>query len=113
MPTAGDLVAAWCSGYTQVRHIQPHPNVVRRVAGVAKNIGKDCTEIDHWRQAWRAAHAAGKQGRWDITCLLIDEQPRSLYPVQQSPGAILRESLARQDRPLPSTAELRQRAIGS
>lgn len=87
-PTPNDLTKAWCHGYSQMRAgRQPHPNVVKRVGRIAKNIGQDCETLEDWRQAWRAALVAGKQGRWDITALLIDEQPKSLYPVKGAVSA--------------------------
>lgn len=83
LPTANDLTRAWCEGYSRSREGRtPHPNVVKRVGRVAKNIAGDCTSIDDWRDAWRASFAAGKRGLWDITAALIDENPRGLHAVK-------------------------------
>lgn len=66
-PKAGDLVAAWCQGWTASHDgEQPHPSVVRRVAGICRNVAKDCDDIDAWRDAWRAAVTAGGRGRFDV-----------------------------------------------
>jgi hypothetical protein len=81
-PVPNDLTRAWCNGYSSAREGRlPHPNIVKRVGRVAKNIGADCVTLDDWRAAWRAAYVAGRTGRWDITACLIDEQPRSLHRV--------------------------------
>ncbi len=69
-PTAGDLVAAWCSGYKAVKQVDPDPSVVRRVAGICRSIARDRTDLDSWREAWRAALAAGRMGRFDVVAVL-------------------------------------------
>jgi hypothetical protein len=69
-PSAGALVAAWCGGWTETRGEQPHPSLVRRVAGICRNVAKDCGDVDDWRAAWRAARSAGRDGRWDIVTQL-------------------------------------------
>lgn len=87
-PTAGDLVAAWCSGYSNARQGRtPHTALVRRVAGVSRNIARDCTTLDEWRTAWRACLAAGRAGRFDVVPFLADEQPRSLVQVKGTMSA--------------------------
>lgn len=70
-PNAGELVAAWCSGWSDAHGgAQPHGSVVRRVAGVCKNVAKDCADIEEWRAAWRAAAEAGRAGRYDVVAHL-------------------------------------------
>lgn len=97
LPTANDLTQAWCAGYSRERGRQPHPNVVKRVGRVAKNVATDCSTIDDWRDAWRASFAAGKRGLWDITTALIDENPRGLHAVKPTAEAAV---LARMQRPM-------------
>lgn len=80
LPSAGLLVAAWVDGWSQAHNgAQPHPSVVKRVAGVARNVAKECTNVDQWRDAWRASLAAGRQGRYDVVAHLA-------APVQQTRG---------------------------
>jgi hypothetical protein len=98
-PTAQHLVAAWVDGYRERRQTDPHPNTIRRVAGQAKSLAKDCKKVEDWRRAWQACLAAGRAGRIDPGPFLIDDQPRSLY-VKRSPGEILRESVAQSRRAL-------------
>lgn len=82
-PTAGDLVAAWCAGYSKARADRPpHTALVRRVAGICRSVSRDCETIEDWRTAWRACLAAGRAGRFDIVPFLADEQPRSLVQVK-------------------------------
>jgi len=71
LPTAGDLVKAWCAAYTHEHGSQPHPGLVRRVAGSCKTLGKDCETVEHWRDAWLAAAAAGREGRFDVVPYLV------------------------------------------
>ena len=71
LPTSGDLVKAWCTAYTEQHGQQPHPGVVRRVAGSCRTLGKDCETIEHWRDAWLAAAAAGREGRFDVVPYLV------------------------------------------
>jgi hypothetical protein len=66
-PTAADLVAAWCTGWSGTHDgDQPDPSVLRRVRGICRNVARDRTDLDSWRAAWRAARAAGRKGRYDI-----------------------------------------------
>lgn len=83
-PTAQHLIAAWVDGYREVRETEPHPRLMRMVAGQAKALAKDCETIEHWRVAWRACLAAGRAGTVSPAPFLADEQPRSVYAV---PGA--------------------------
>lgn len=79
-PSAGQLVAAWCRGWSEANGgQQPHAAVVRRVAGVCRNIGKDCAVIEDWSAAWRASLMAGRAGRYDVVGYLA-------APVQQTRG---------------------------
>lgn len=79
-PKAGDLVAAWCSSWSETHNgSQPDATVVRRVAGICKAIAKDRTDLDSWRAAWFAAKAAGRKGRFDIVSELCE-------PVVQTSG---------------------------
>ena len=97
-PTAQHLVAAWVDGYREARRgADPHPTLVRRVAGQCAAIAKDCRNVDHWRTAWRAALAAGRAGKVGIAAFLADEQPRPMY-VKQSPGDMARQVLRSRDR---------------
>jgi hypothetical protein len=91
-PTAQHLVAAWVDGYRERRHVDPHPNTIRRVAGQAKSLAKDCSKVEDWRRAWQACLAAGRAGRIDPGPFLIDEQPRSLYRVK-APSLSIEESV--------------------
>lgn len=93
LPTANDLTRAWCAGYSETRHRQPHPNVVKRVGRVAKNIARDCVNLDDWRQAWQAAYVAGRRGVWDVTALLIDEHPPSLHQAKPSARSVIEADL--------------------
>lgn len=87
-PTAGDLVAAWCAGYSKARADKPpHTALVRRVAGICRSVAKDCDTIEDWRTAWRACLAAGRAGRFDVVPFLADEQPRSLVQVKGTQSA--------------------------
>lgn len=77
-PCAGDLVAAWCQGWSASHGgRQPDASLVRRVAGICKGIAKDRTDVDSWRTAWRAAQKAGGKGRWDIVSELAEPAPAS------------------------------------
>lgn len=75
-PTAGDLVTAWCEGWSASHAgAAPDPSVVRRVAGICRNVAKDRTDMDSWRAAWRAAIAAGRAGKYDIVSVLAAPAP--------------------------------------
>lgn len=74
-PNAGELVAAWCRSWTATHGgEQPHGSVVRRVAGVCRNVAKDCRDLEEWRAAWRAARDAGLEGRYDVVAYLASPQ---------------------------------------
>src|SRR5262245_36082701 len=70
-PNVGDLVAAWCEGWSSTHGgEQPHPSLVKRVAGCCKNASKACASVDDWRDLWRAARKAGGSGRFDVVAEL-------------------------------------------
>lgn len=70
-PTAGDLVAAWCEGWSSTHDgNQPDPSVLRRVRGICRNVARDRTDLESWRAAWRAARSAGVKGRYDVVAEL-------------------------------------------
>jgi hypothetical protein len=85
-PTAGDLVAAWCAAYTEERGAQPHPTVVRRVAGSCRAIGKDCETLEQWRIAWIAAAQAGHHGQFDVVPYLVPAQTTRTAQTQRRNG---------------------------
>jgi hypothetical protein len=106
-PTAQHLVAAWVDGYREAREGRdPHPTLVRRVAGQCRAIAKDCKTVEHWRTAWRGALAAGRAGKIGIALFLADEQPRPMY-VKQGPGEQVR-SLAERRAALKPNLEIEQ-----
>ena len=75
-PTAATLVAAWIDGWTETRDGQkPDPAVVKRVAGQCAQVAKTRTTAESWRDAWRAAKAAGRRGKVDVVGVLADYRP--------------------------------------
>lgn len=75
-PSAGELVRAWCSAWSANHQgDQPHGSVVRRVAGICRNVAKDCDGIEEWRAAWYAARDAGAAGQYDVVRFLAAPAP--------------------------------------
>lgn len=75
-PNAGDLVAAWVDGWSASHGGRaPHDAVVRRVAGICRELGKQCESLESWRDAWHAASAAGARGRYDVIDVLAETTP--------------------------------------
>ena len=77
-PNAGELVRAWCRGWSERNEgAQPHPSVVKRVAGVCRNVARDCETLEQWQDAWRAALTAGRCGRYDVIAHLAAPTPQT------------------------------------
>lgn len=76
-PSAGDLVAAWCDGWSDTRGRAPDASVVRRVSGACSQVAKTRTDIESWQTAWHAARDAGRVGRYDLVGHLADFRPPS------------------------------------
>jgi len=77
---AGTLVKAWCDGWaTTHAGRQPHTAVLRKVSGICRNLARDCLTVDSWREAWRAAYATGREGRYDIVGHLAEPAAPSAH----------------------------------
>lgn len=96
-PNAGDLVRAWCRAYEDAHGIQPHPSVVRRVAGVCRNVGRDCETVEHWRAAWFAARQAGQGARYDLMPFLAAPSGHPSAGRSRNAAADLLERLEQRD----------------
>lgn len=73
--TAQTLVARWVDGYRDHNDGQdPHPALIRRVAGQSKNLAKTCATDADWGAAWRASYDAGRAGAWDAVRFLPKPQ---------------------------------------
>ena len=71
LPTPRDLVADWVDGYRETHTgTDPHPNIIKRVAGQCSTLGKSCTTMEEWRDAWRASIEAGRKNIHDPTKVL-------------------------------------------
>ena len=89
--TGGLLVAAWCDGWTKANDgKKPPPASVKRIAGACKQIATatPVTNIDAWRDAWQAAHDAGKKERLDVVGQLTDNGKNNRRP-ERSAAAFL------------------------
>jgi hypothetical protein len=105
-PTAGDLVAAWCAAYTGERGAQPHPTVVRRVAGSCRAIGKDCETLEQWRVGWLAAVHAGRDGKFDVVPYLVPAQRSREQHRRNGVAALLEQTAEAQDAFASATRDL-------
>jgi hypothetical protein len=95
--TAGLLVQAWVAAYRESQGREPHPYDVKRAAGTCRNVAKTCTDVEHWRDAWRAARTAGRRAKFDISAFLVSDEPAPLYvvPRPKAPIDLLAEELAK------------------
>lgn len=71
--TAQTLVARWCDGYRDRNAGEDAPKpFMRRVAGQARTLAKDCgDDHDSWVAAYNAAYTAGGAGHADMTRYLV------------------------------------------
>lgn len=63
---AGGLVARWVDGYVAGFDTQPHPTLIKKAAGRATALAKDCRTQQHFTQALQMAYDAGYQGLFDL-----------------------------------------------
>jgi len=105
MPTARDLVKAWCDGWADARGKSPDDSVVRRVAGSCGQIAKTRSDLESWRTAWQAAKDAGRQGRYDVVAHLADYQPPKRLDSRTNLGAIRTQQAKEQVHKLQSAME--------
>ena len=70
--TAQTLVARWCDGFRASNAGADAPGpIMKRVAGQAKTLAKNCETDADWSAAWRAAYAAGEHGRPDPVPFMV------------------------------------------
>lgn len=63
---ANECRKAWLTGFVAAFGHDPHPDTTSRVFGHIKRACAKSVTQDHFRDVWRAARAAGAEGRWDI-----------------------------------------------
>lgn len=60
---------AWIGAWIEARGV-PDPSIKRRAFGVIRGLVKDRETLEDWQALWRACHAAGRTGRWNVAELL-------------------------------------------
>lgn len=88
LPDTQDIVGAWIQSFEHTRSRRPHPALISQLTGICRNLGKHCTTIEDWRDLWRAAVIAGRQGKVYVADYLADDQPRTLRAVGTASQAL-------------------------
>ena len=76
LPTGRDLFTAWIDAFTERRGQAPDASVHGPLRGQVSRIVKSRSDLESWRQAWRAARACGLRGDWRICDELIGVESR-------------------------------------
>lgn len=63
---------AWHAAYAKTHTSPPDPTDVRKAMGQIGRAAKDRTNLDTWRNLWRAATEAGEAGQWNVERFLGD-----------------------------------------
>lgn len=69
---------AWHKGYQETHRDRPDPTYAKRAMNKVTNLAKDRTDLDTWRNLWRAARDAGRAGAWNVDAYLAPP-PASRY----------------------------------
>jgi hypothetical protein len=94
-PNAGHLVRAWWVGYRETKQRPPHKSLIRRVAGRAKQLAKDCDSREEWQEAYDAFLDAGRAGKYEP--LAFYNEPTGRSPVVTLTGRAAASEAALQE----------------